>query len=281
MGSKTLCILIQLCLWFSAAFAGEKIEFTPLPMRHLMPVWTANSTAHRISASKILENNNYTGSMGGVFPLISAAYEEKIFQMSIASSLYTQLDRPPRHLQVINVDFFVDLFFDVVLNENIVLRTGPGHTSQHLTDDAFEILGYGHSINYLRDYWQLFGMYRSETIKGYVYGGAYYNYKFRTQAGGKYDVPDDASNTMIYEMGTEITPIQIGSSSFVYAGLDIKLRGEAKFGTSQNYQVGVKHVNDSGRTIRFAFNHRAGLEERGQFFVLHNTFNTFSLYFDF
>jgi hypothetical protein len=278
---KILCILIALVCSTTGAFPGDKVEFSLLPMRHLIPVWSANSTAHRISASKIMENNNYIGSMGGVFPLISAAQEEKVVQVSIASTLYTQLERPPKHLQVINVDFFVDLFVDVSLNENLVLRSGFGHTSQHLTDDAIEILGYGRSINYLRDYCQLFGMLKAEAIKGFVYGGAYYNYKFKTQAAGKYDVPDDAPNPMIYEMGTEITPLQVGASSFVYAGVDIKLRGEAKFGASQNYQIGIKHVNDLGRTIRFAFNHHAGLEERGQFFVLHNTFNTFSLYFDF
>jgi hypothetical protein len=86
---------------------------------------------------------------------------------------------------------------------------------------------------------------------------------------------------MIYEVGAEITPAQIAASTFVYAGIDLKLRGEAKFGASQNYQIGIKYVNEQGRTMRFAYNHRAGLEERGQFFILHNTFNTFSLYFDF
>ena len=263
------------------AFPTDKVEFSLLPMRHLFPVWSANSTAHRISASKIIENSNYIGSMGGVFPLILATQDEKAVQVSIASTLYTELDRPPKHLQVINVDFFVDLFVDLRVNESLLLRSGFGHTSQHLTDDAFELLGYGHSINYLRDYFQLFGMFKTEAIKGFVYGGAYYNYKFKTQAAGKYDVPDDAPNPMIYEIGTEITPFQVEASTFVYAGFDIKVRGEANFGASQNYQIGIKHVNEFGRTIRFAFNHRAGLEERGQFFVLHNTFNTFSLYFDF
>ncbi len=281
MKKKVIPVLIVIWLCAAGAFSEDKVEFSFLPLRHLMPIWSANSTAHRISLSKITENNNYIGSMGGVFPLISAAHEETVVQASIGSTLYTQLDRPPQHLQVINVDFFVDFFIDVMLNQNVVLRSGLGHTSQHLTDDAFELLGYGHSINYLRDYLQLFAMYRSNAIKGYVYAGAYYNYKFRTQANGKYDVPDDAPNPMIYEMGTEIAPFQIGASSFVYAGVDIKLRGEAKFGASQNYQIGIKHLNEFGRTIRFAFNHRAGLEERGQFFILHITFNSFSFYFDF
>ena len=281
MKKKVIPILGMLWLCASAAFSEDKVEYTFLPLQHLMPVWSANATAHRISLSKVIENNNYIGSMGGVFPLVSAAVEQKIVQASIASTLYTQLDRPPQHLQVINVDFFVDLFIDAKLNEHVVLRTGVGHTSQHLTDDAFELLGYGHSINYLRDYLQLFGMYRDDAIRGYLYAGGYYNYKFRTQAGGKYDVPDDAPNPMIYEMGGETSPFQIGASSFVYAGFDIKLRGEAKFGASQNYQIGIKHVNESGRAVRFAFNHRAGLEERGQFFILHNTFNSISFYLDF
>lgn len=281
MEKKILVITLLLCRFSLEAVSGDKIEFSFLPMRQLMPVWTANSTAHRISVAKLFENNNFIGSMGGVFPIVSAARDDRLVQASVASTVYTQLEHPSNHLQVINIDFFVDVFFDAKVSDNLLLRIGPGHTSQHLTDDAIEILGYGRSINYVRDYWQLFGMYESEAIKGCVYGGAYYNYKFKTQAAGKFDVPDDAVNRLIYEVGTEVAPVRVGQGAFVYGGVDIKLRGEADFGTSQNYQVGIKYVNDSGRTIRLAYNHRAGLEERGQFFVLHNTFNTLAIYFDF
>ena len=270
---------LLLCFCCNLSFADDEIDVILLPKTHLMPLWSANSTAHRISAAKIFENNNYIGSMGGVFPLVSASRGDKVVQASIASTLYAQLVRPPGHLQVLNVDFFVDLFFDFLVSENAVVRFGPGHTSQHLTDDALEILGYVHSINYVRDYVQLFGCYQIPRFQGDLYGGFYYNYKFKTQDFDP-NTPDDAKR-MIYEFGGEFAPLQIAPSVFVYTGLDIKVRGEASFGTSQNYQLGVKYSNSDGRAVRFAFNHRTGLEERGQFFLQHNTFNTFAFYFDF
>lgn len=275
-----ICASVLLCLCYTLSVADDETNAILLPKTHVMPLWSANSTAHRISAAKMFENNNYIGSMGGAFPLVSVSRGDKVIQASIASTLYTQLVRPPGHLQVVNVDFFVDLFFDVLVAENVVVRFGPGHTSQHLTDDALELLHYPPSINYVRDYWQLFGCYQIPQFQGNLYGGFYYNYKFKTQDFDP-NTPDDAANRMIYEFGGEIAPVRLAPSVFIYTGLDLKLRGEASFGASQNYQVGVKYSNSDGRTVRFAFNHRAGLEERGQFFLQHNTFNTFALYFDF
>ena len=274
-----ICASVLLCLCYTLSVADDETDFIVLPRTHVMPLWSANSTAHRISAAKVLESNNYIGSMGGVFPLVSASRRDKVIQASVASTLYTQLVRPPGHLQVLNVDFFVDLFFDFQVSENVVVRFGPGHTSQHLTDDALEIMGYVHSINYVRDYLQLFGCYQIPRFQGNLYGGFYYNYKFKIQDFDP-NTPDDA-NRMIYEFGGEVAPVQLAPSVYLFTGLDIKVRSEASYGTSQNYQLGVKYSNSDGRTVRFAFNHRAGLEERGQFFLQHNTFNTFALYFDF
>ena len=251
----------------------NKFAYTFLPSQHLMPILSANSTAHRISIFKITENGCYIASMGGVFPLASASYKKRIFQLSIASSLYTQLLKSPGHLEVINADFFADIYFDIAVSKNIIIRFGKGHTSQHLVDDAIEILNYTKSINYVRDYYSLFCMYKSDALKGNFYIGTYYNYNFK--------IPYDISNTMIYEAGIENSPIRLLKSTFIFWGLDIKLRGELNYGTSQNYQLGIKYDNLYGRTIRFAVNHRAGFEERGQFYNQKNKFNSIGIYFDF
>jgi len=45
-------------------------------------------------------------------------------------------------------------------------------------DDAFESLHIQKSVNYARDFYQLFFIHQLPFIKGFVYGGTYYNYSF-------------------------------------------------------------------------------------------------------
>lgn len=250
----------------------KKINMTLLPKSHIVPVWTANGTAHRISISKVTNNNNYIAGMGGVFPVVALRHKNKTLQFSVASSVYSQLIRPPGHLTVMTIDYYADFFFDLSIHKNIAFRFGSGHTSHHFSDDAIESLGY-RSINYVRDYYQLFAVYKSPAIKGYAYGGAYYNYHFL--------VPHSVSNTFIYEIGFEHTPLELKKGLFLYIGMDIKLREELNFKTSENYQAGIKYQNESGRILRIAVNQRRGFEERGQFYNQTNNFTSLSAYFDF
>ncbi len=270
--------IFSLLLFFSTfAFSQtspEKdfsLEF--LPSKQIAPLFTANATEHRITISKIFEVNNFTGGMGGRFPLALATYKGITGQLNIASTGYVHLRRTPGHLQVETIDFFVDVFADIILDKEWTMRTGFGHTSQHFVDDAFEILGYKNSINYVRDYFKFFILKKVDILNGFFYAGAYYNYHFVIDAPTK--------NKMIYEFGSEVLNTNLTNAIILYLAFDIKIHGELHYGTTQNYQIGIKMGEEFGNTFRVAYNYRAGLEERGQFYNQRIRWNTLGLYFDF
>jgi hypothetical protein len=259
------------------AFNKDSISFKLISAQRIFPVLSSNATEHRISAGKILGGKELIGSMGGVFPVINLSHKEKIFQFSIASTLYTHLNKPPVGLQVINADFFVDLYFDLQLNRSMLFRIGPGHTSQHLTDDSFEILGYTQSRNYVRDYWQFFALYKFNKLRSFAYGGIFYHYNFIIS-----DRPTpQIAGTCIWQTGIQSDIYRFNDMIKIYAGGDVKFRGELDFNNSFNIQSGIAIHNKSDRTLRLAYNYRGGYEERGQFYDQKNTFHSISLYLDF
>jgi hypothetical protein len=211
--------------------------------------------------------------MGGIFPVANIRVFDVDAQLSLAGSIYTFLNNAGIRFQVVNVDFFVDVYADISLSRSSTLRIGGGHTSQHLSDDAFESLGFARSVNYARDYYQLFVIHRVPMIRGFVYGGTYYTHSFLVdtridgqwlfQAGGEF------LNTIIYG------PVQC------YAAVDVKFRGELEFGSTQSYQAGFKVVNTALSSIRFAYTFRTGVEERGQFYDQRNDYHMIGMYFDF
>lgn len=258
---------------FSQSSHENKFSLELLPSKHIAPLFTANTTEHRITISKIFEVNKYIGGMGGRFPLALAKYEGITGQLVIASTGYVHLRRTPGHLQVETIDFFVDFFVDIVLNKEWTIRSGFGHTSQHFVDDAFEILGYKNSINYVRDYFKIFVLKKTDILKGFLYAGTYYNYHFIINTPTK--------NKMIYEFGGEVLNTNLTDVIIIYVACDIKIHGELHYGTTQNYQIGIKIGEEYGHTLRLAYNYRTGLEERGQFYNQRVRWNTLGLYFDF
>ena len=244
-----------------------------LPNQTLMPAFTANATSHRISLVHLLKDNEYIGSMGGLFPVVSADIAGHETQFNAGATAYTQLNRSGRHTQVSTIDYFVDLLADVDLRQGRVLRLGVGHTSQHFVDDAFEVLGYRSAINYVRDYVEAFYSQRLALIRGYLYGGFLYHYRFVIPQPGKYH--------WLFEVGGEGLHYELARNVYAYAALDIKLREEAGYGTTQNYQLGIRLNGEGGRTIRLAYAYRTGLEERGQFYRDRIHWNTIGLFFEF
>lgn len=251
---------------------SESSSLRWLPSESLMPVFTANSTAHRMSLTRILKNNQYIGGMGGAFPILSTTVADKEIQFGFGGTLYTQFLRSRGHLEVVNADFYIDLLIDYRLDEERVLRIGMGHTSQHLVDDALEILGYQQSINYVRDYIQSFLLQKIEAIRGFVYAGFYYQYRFR--------IPQPGTYRWLFEIGADGLNEEIAPNLFVYVAADIKFREESNFATTQNYQAGLR-LKVSNRSLRLGFSHRTGIEERGQFYLQRVHWNTLGLYFEF
>lgn len=267
------CVVLTIAhsLPVRAGLLDSLITFLPIEKR--ASVFSADGNAHRISYNKLTNRGSLIGSMGGIFPVANVRILDTDAQISLASSIYTFLNNAGIRFQVVNVDFFVDVYADISLSPLSTLRIGGGHTSQHLSDDAFESLGFTRSVNYARDYYQLFLIRRIPAIRGFVYGGAYYTHSFLIdtridgqwllQAGGEF------LNTTVYG------PVQC------YAAFDIKLRGELEYGSTQSYQAGFKIANSALTSVRLAYTFRTGVEERGQFYDQRNDYHMIGMFFDF
>jgi len=248
-----------------------KYNFQLLPQSHIVQLYTADSRAHRLSVQKPINSRGYIGSMGGIFPVASLSHLNKILQFSVASSAYLTLNRWDNKGQVVNVDFFVDLLFDIQLDKNFSVRSGGGHTSQHLSDDA---LSAGMiQINYVRDYYLLFFNYSSNKKQFYAYGGITYNHNFKTYV--------DYSGQSIIQLGFEHSPVKWLKNNYLYYAFDLKLREESNFATSNNLQIGYKYALPMKHTARFAYNYFTGISEVGQTYKAINDFTTLGFYFDF
>ena len=244
-----------------------------LPHEKFVPVFTADGNAHRISYNKLTDRGSLIGSMGGIFPVANLRSNKLDAQISLASSVYTHLNNAGIRFQVVNVDYFVDVYADIRLTPLWTVRIGGGHTSQHLADDAFESLGFSRSINYARDYYQVFVIRRLPALRGFVYGGTYYTHSFLidTRIDGQW----------LFQAGGEFLSTQLYGPLFVYTAGDIKLRGELEYGSTQSYQAGLKISGDSYSAIRLSYTYRTGLEERGQFYNQRISRHMVGLFFDF
>jgi hypothetical protein len=268
---------------------GSELDslITLLPGKKFFPQLTASGTAHRISYSKDLTRSGFIGSMGGAFPLATLNYRGVECQTVIASSIYTTLANQHVKFDVQNVDFYVDLFFDLPLREGTVLRFGWGHTSHHLVDDEVvarterngNVLPYDQINNYAREDYKLFVAQELATMNLFVYAGIHNAYSF---------LLDDKKNQLyridgqwLFETGGEGNTSPLIGPVSGYAAFDIKFRGELSYGTTQSYQVGIKAEQPEMRAVRLAYTYRTGLEERGQYYNQRITIQSIGVYFDF
>ncbi len=272
MGVAGMLFLFLLSTIFCNAGDFDSL-ITFLPKQKYVSAFTANGNEHRISYNKLLNRNSLIGSMGGIFPMANVQFKDLDAQISIASSVYTFLNSAGLRFQVVNVDFFVDMYADIKLSSETTARIGWGHTSQHLADDSFESLGFTKSVNYARDYYQLFFIHQIPFIKGFVYGGTYYNFSFL--------IDKRIDGEFLWEAGSEFFNVPIYGPVHFYSALDIKLRSELAYGATQSYQAGIKIQNESLTAMRLAYTYRTGIEERGQFYHQRNTYHTIGMFFDF
>lgn len=210
--------------------------------------------------------------MGGSFPVGNISFHGIEAQGSLASSIYTHLNSAGVRFQVVNVDFFVDLYLDVRLSPDATARFGWGHTSQHLADDAFESLGFSRSVNYARDYYQLFVIHRVPLLSGFVYGGTYYTYSFL--------IDRRRDGQFLFQAGGEFLNYPVLTDAVFYCAVDVKLRSEVAYGATHSYQAGLKIINGSLRAVRLAYTLRTGIEERGQFYDRRSTYHLAGIFFD-
>lgn len=252
--------------------AGDSVSFLSLlPSKKIAPTFTASGTEHRISYNNQLTRGSFVGSMGGIFPVADVRYGDLLCQVSAASSMYTTLQNAGIKFKVTDVNFYVDIFFDLPLSPETVIRTGWGHTSHHLADDA--IVPGVVAVNYARDYYQLFFVKKISAIDGFAYGGLQWTYSFL--------INRNIGREILPEFGGEGTLITFFDTVELYGAIDIKFRGELAYGSTQSYQLGLKSQNENLRAVRFAYTFRTGLEERGQFYDQRNAFHMIGMFFDF
>lgn len=271
--SHWFLVSVLLLLAASAGARSQEIEYSVLPGQSLMPKFTANITEHGLSVAKFFEKDHYWVGLGNSFPLVRFFYGVLKADVVLGGTVFTQLDHKPGSFRVINTDFYADLLCTVTWDDVTFVQVGAGHTSQHLNDDALEILGYSHSINYVRDYYRFSVLRAVEFLRGYVYCSTLYHHTFKIPTGG--------NPLWLFEFGADVAHTPLTPWMTAYGAFDIKLRDELKYASTQSYQIGVRVHGDSPHILRLAITHRAGYEERGQFFNTTITAWTLGVYFDF
>lgn len=260
-----------LCLPLLAMGAEQDTVISFLPVKKLIPSFTASGIEHRISLNKQLTRGVFIGSMGGRFPVADIHYNDMACQFSVAATVYSSLQNANVKFNVNNVDFYVDLMFDVPLTTQLTARAGWGHTSHHFADDA---VGSGSiPINYARDYYELFGVYAMPSVHAFVYGGAYWTYSFL--------VNRNVGRKLLPEFGGEYSFATLAPGISLYGAFDLKYREEVSYASTQSYQLGIKIFDYSFRTMRLAYTVRTGIDDRGQYYDQRITIHMLGLFFDF
>ena len=275
-GKGLFLFLVFLIASDSLARARSPVEedtsgaFRWFPDRPLFPRLVADGTAQQMSLSKDLDSKRIVGSIGGLQRLFGTSVANLPVQFSIGATVYGNFIRQPNVLDVVTVDFFVDLPLDIRLSEALTLRTGWGHYSAHLADDGIEALGQ-HSINYAKDYIPLFLAFDLPQIHGYIYGGARIDY---------FTIPV-RNGHVVLEGGSEFGNLLVTRGLILYGAFDIKVRQEISWGSTQSYQVGLRFLSMGPRAVRFAYTYRTGGDERGQFYGQSLTSSLIGLFLDF
>lgn len=255
--------------------AKYQVSVHKLPKR-LVPVFTADARSHRLQLQKNTGGTEFFTSMGMQFPLVNVNALGKTLQFSVASSVYTTLKRYTKRGETVNVDYFVDFFFDLKLSNNWFLRSSYGHTSQHLSDDAINA---GLTpINYVKDYVQLHSVHYLLNNKLLLYGGFYYFHNYKI---GEMGVAKNLSGNSMLHAGTEFTLYSFNPSNAIYLAADVKLREEFKFDNTHCFQIGYKLHQSKQEHFRLAYQYLGGYEERGQFYKNQTEFHTLGVFFDF
>ncbi|HCV44319.1 MAG TPA: hypothetical protein DGH68_12595 [Bacteroidetes bacterium] len=244
----------------------ELIEF--FPGEKIFPSFTADPLTHQISLSHIMENREWIGTLGGSIPLAQVNLEGAEVQISVAGSTFNRLITPPG-LTVYTIDYKVDFPLDVRVSET-AFRFALGHYSCHFADDGIELLG-KHSIQYIKDYVMLGVAQDIPLIGGHVYFAGHWAY---------HNVPIQDKNWAL-QFGFEAGNVSVHQFVQLYCAVDLKLKQEVSWGSTQSYQIGARLFARGTRALRIAYTLRRGFDERGQFFDQHEDANIISAFIDF
>jgi hypothetical protein len=264
------CVLIVLLLFHCSAYAEDTTSVVHFfPSKKIFPLFTADGLAHQLSLSRVTENHDWIGAIGGSVPAVQFNLADATLQASIAVTVFNRLVKTPGHLEVYTVDYKVDLPFDVRF-ERLAVRVGLGHLSCHFADDALELYG-KRSIQHVNDYVTLAGAYDIPLIGGYVYAGT--NYSYGTQP--------IQHRPWLLQAGAHFGNIAVHELVTLYGAVDVKVKQEVGWGSTRSVQLGARLFPNEPRGVRFAYTLRTGFEDRGQFYLNTTTLNLLSVLIDF
>jgi len=263
-------LFLPLLLLHQAAEAEEPSSTLKIfPGKKIFPRFSADGLAHQLSLSRVTENSDWIGAVGGSIPMIEFDPSDMKIQASVAVTIFNRLVKTPGHLTVFTMDYKVDVPIDFRFSE-LALRAAIGHISCHFADDAIELFG-KKSIQHVNDYVSLAAAYDVHSIQGHVYGG--FNYSYGTQP--------IQHKPWLFQIGAEFGNIRLHEDVSVYGAFDIKVREEVGWGSTRSFQVGFKLFPRLNFGLRLAYTLRLGFEERGQFYLNQETLNLISAFIDF
>jgi hypothetical protein len=262
-------VFLLICLLYSQLDYASQLLIKPRLTviqytieRHLVPIYAADSRAHRLGIQKNFQKSEFIASMGGQLPVWFFQRGKHKFQFEVAGTTYLTLLRSVNHGSVLNTDFFADVLLNYQWHKNWAIRIGTGHTSQHLSDDAIANAAFPLK-NYARDYHQIGLSYKGNLNKYHLYSNLIYNYNFKTDR--------NYSGSAMLQVGFESNLTQIFLktrivSSFILAA-DVKFRGEQNLKPTSNILFGYQFNHMAPQKIKLVVNYSSGADERGQFYL--------------
>lgn len=263
--------LLFLCTFIIFSSIGHGQEIHLLPEKKIYKKYYADAISHQFSVAKNLDNREWSGNIGGCFPVLNIEIFNQLFQISVAATVFNTLIKTPGHIKVYTVDYRVDFFIDTKIMDNLLIRNTWGHLSAHYSDDGvIELKQF--PINYVRDYTGLHTEYFIPKIYGKIYAGGYYNF---------HNEPKLDKHTT-FQFGGDAGYFFNSQKILFYGAFDIKLKSEVNNGTTQSFQIGIKYKSAADKSsIRVAYTHSRGFEERGQLYNLKSVRNFIGIYYDF
>ncbi len=246
---------------------SQDFSLTTFPDRKIFHTFRADALAHQLSLSRVTNNRDWIGAIGGSLPLVQA-HVPSVIQLSVGATVFNRIIKTPGHISVHTVDYRIDFPVDLRI-DSFAVRAAYGHISSHYADDGIEQLGKT-SISSVKDY-VLAGLWWYTPVEAVkTYASIIFNYHNEPVIDKRW----------LVQCGVESTGWQVTNFASVYGAVDIKLKQEVGWGSTQSYQVGVSLFSRGPSSLRIAYTHRRGFDDRGQLFDQKETADLISLYID-
>lgn len=265
---RRLIKLFVAAVFISAVFS-QNFSVDVFPQQKIYKKYYADAVSHQFSIAKHLESREWFGNIGANLAIFNVGLYDQVFQLSAGATVLNTIIKTPGHIQVYTVDYLVDFYADSKLTDQLIGRFIFGHLSAHYSDDGIVELN-NIPISYVRDYVGIHAQFLLPDINGKIYAGGFYNFHNEP-------VLDKHST---YQFGFDGGYFLI-ENLLLFAAVDIKIKSEVNFGTTQSYQTGLRFPVNGFISARLAYTHRRGFEERGQIFNQTDIKNSFGLFLDF